>query len=79
MHKHHRNNDSRIKTSRHLLNIQVENHGYCMAIMQVAYLGVMETPGRSSVKPRNETPDGSLSEGADLKHGQKCQFHCETT
>ena len=39
-----------------------------MAIMQVAvvaFLGVTETPGRSAVKPQNETPDGSLSEGAD--------------
>ena len=39
-----------------------------MAIMQeaiVACLGVTETPGRSAVKPQNETPDGSLSEGAD--------------
>ena len=44
------------------------NHGYCMAIMQVAVvacLGVTETPGRSAVNPRNETLDGSLSEGAD--------------
>ena len=50
------------------IKYSTRNHGYCMAIMQeavVACLGVTETPGRSAVKPRNETPDGSLSEGAD--------------
>ena len=43
-----------------------------MAIMQVAVvacLGVTETPGRSAVKPQNETPDGSLSKGADKGKG----------
>ena len=47
-----------------LLNIQVENHGYCMAIMQVVVvgcLGVRETPGRSAVKPRKESPKAVLS------------------
>ena len=42
------------------------NHGYCMAIMQVAIvacLGVTETPGRSAVKPRNETPKRFSLEG----------------
>ena len=44
------------------------NHVYCMATMHlvvVACLGVTETPGRSAVKPRNEMPEGSLSEGED--------------
>ena len=46
--------------SKHLLNIQVENHGYCMTIMQVgivACLGMKKAPGRSAVTPRKESPE----------------------
>ena len=53
-----------------------------MTIMQVAVvacLGVTEIPGRSAVKPRNETPDGSLSEGADLRQGHNGHFHSVNT
>ena len=53
-------------------------HGY-HAMVVVAGLGVTETPGRSAVKPRNETPDGSLSEGADLRQGNNGHFHSVNT
>ena len=51
-------------TSKHLLNIQVENHGYCMAIMQVgvvACLVMKEAPGRGAVKLRKDSPEKILS------------------
>ena len=53
-----------------------------MAIMQVAVvacLGVTGTPGRSVVKPRKETSDGCLSEGADWKQRQNGHFQYGTT
>ena len=51
-------------TSKHLIKIQVENHGYCMTIMQVgivACLGMKKAPGRSAVKPRKDLPETVLS------------------
>ena len=51
-------------TSKHLINIKVENHGYCMTIIQVgivAFLGMKNTPGRSAVKPRKDLPETVLS------------------
>ena len=53
-----------------------------MTIIQVAvvaWLGVAETPGRNAVKPRNDMPDGSLSEGADLRQGNNGHFHSVNT
>ena len=50
--------------SKHLIKVQVENHGYCMTIMQVgivACLGMKKAPGRSAVKPRKELPKNVLS------------------
>ena len=50
-----------------------------MQVVVVACLGVTETPGRSAVKPRIKTSDGSLSEGADKRQGQTSHFHYGTT
>ena len=51
-------------TSKHLIKIQVENHGYCMTIMQVgivAFLGWKKSPGESARSSRNESPKNVLS------------------
>ena len=51
-------------TSKHLIKIQVENHGYYMIIMQVgivACLGWKKSPGRSARNSRNESPENVLS------------------
>ena len=51
-------------TSKYLIKIQVENHGYCMTIMQVgivACLGMKKTPGRNAVKPLKDSPENVLS------------------
>ena len=50
-----------------------------MQVAVVACVGVTETPGRSVVKPRNETTDGSLLEGADLRQGHNGHFHSVNT
>ena len=64
--------------SKHLLNIQVENHGYCMTIMQVvvvACLGMKKAPGRSAVKPRKDLPETVLSRrGLFMCKGKKVIF-----
>ena len=52
-------------TSKHLIKIQVENHGYCMTIMQVgivACLGWKKSPGESARSSRNESPEIFLSQ-----------------
>ena len=51
-------------TSKYLVKIKVENHGYCMTIMQVgivAFLGMKKAPGRSARSSRNESPENVLS------------------
>ena len=58
------------------------NHGYCMAIMQVAVvacLGVMETPGRSAVKPRNDLPNVLLSRRGLIRSKGIKVIHSGTT
>ena len=51
-------------TIKYLIKIQVENHGYCMTIMQVgivAFLGMKKAPGESARNSRNESPENILS------------------
>ena len=51
-------------TCKHLLYIQVENHGYCMTIMQmgiVACLGWKKSPGESARNSWNESLENVLS------------------
>ena len=63
IHKHNRNNDSGRKSNRKLLNMQVENKCYCMAIIQmlvVAFLGVKKPQGRSAKRSRRESPEKFL-------------------
>ena len=45
--------------SKQILNIQVENHGYCNAIMQVAIvacLGMKDSSGRGAMNSWKESP-----------------------
>ena len=64
-------------TSKHLIKIQVENHGYCMTIMQVgivACLGMKKASGRSAVKPRKDLPETVLSRRGCLRARAKRSF-----
>ena len=57
-------------TNKHLLNIQVENHGYCMTIVQVGIVacqGMKKEPGRSAVKPRKDLSENVLSQRGLIK------------
>ena len=57
-------------TSKHLIKIQVENHGYCMTIMQVgivACLAWKKSLGESARGPRKESPEIVLSRRGMIK------------
>lgn len=59
------------------MKIQVENHGYCMTIMQlgiVACLGMKKAPGRSAVKPQKDLPETVLSRRGCLRARTKWPF-----
>ena len=69
-------------TSKHLMKIQVEKHGYWMTIMQVgivACLGWKKSPGRSVVKPRKDLLETVLSRRSCLRTRAKRSFsQCQT-